>query len=388
MFQQHRPSTAFINLQSLANNFHALKSLVGNNFFCPMIKADAYGHGDVEVARRLEKEKAQMLGVALVEEGAKLRDNGVKTGLLHVGVFDTVAAAKSIVDYKLTPALSTWDQISLLEQTLQNPIKVHVKFDTGMHRLGFAMSDAGKVFEKLKGHNKIQVEGVMTHLHSGEDADDVGGTAFDQLKKFQTVIEMFKPMNPIPHALNSSGLLNFAKHKNSSLPNGISSIQAARPGLALYGVSPIENPPVRLEHVMSLRTKTARYLEVKAGESVSYGAAWQAPADSVIAVVPMGYADGYHRILSNHGEVLFRGKKAAVVGIVCMDYFMINVTPFLKSEPANSLKAEEVTVFGYDSSGNLLETASVASKARTVPWEMLTSVSSRVPRKYLDEGIK
>lgn len=389
MFQQHRPSTAYIDLKALTQNYHGLKNMVGvSQFFCPMIKADAYGHGDIKVAEVLEKEKCQIMGVALVEEGVRLRDAGIKTNLLHVGAFDSAAAAKAIVDYKLTATLNTWEQLSVLEQTLQSPIKVHVKFDTGMHRMGFALKDAEKVFTKLKGHNKIQVEGIMTHLHSGEDADDVNGSSFQQLKDFQNVIEIFKPLNPIAHALNSSGAMNFAKHKNSKLPFGISSVQPARPGLALYGVSPIDNPPVKLEPVMSVRTKTTKYLEVKAGETVSYSATWQAPSDSVVAVVPMGYADGYHRILSNKGEVLFRGQKAAVVGIVCMDYFMINVTPFLKSETVDSLKNEEVTLFGYDSSGNLLEAASVAKKAGTVAWEVLTSVSGRVPRKFLHEGMK
>jgi alanine racemase len=377
-----RSTRAVIHLDHLAHNVSELRRSLGSPsiFFCPMVKANGYGHGDVEIAKKLVAEGVEHLGVGLIEEGILLREMGVKGDLIFFGTFDE-SGAKAVVEYSLTPVLSTWDQLKALESTVRTIYPVHVKFDTGMHRLGFSMNDVAKLSQYFQASNKLQLKGILTHLHTGEDADNIDGTSFEQLRKFQQVERTFQYLKPVSHTLNSAGMLNFLKHQGRTLPHGISTGQGVRPGLAIYGLAPVETD-LKLKPVMSLRSETVKYHLIKAGDGVSYNHTWKASQDSVIAVVPMGYADGYHRLLSNRGEVLFRGQRAPVVGNVCMDYFMINITPILKSqEVVESLKPESVTLFGSDETGKELSAFEVAKKAQTISWEILTSVGERVPRE-------
>lgn len=377
----YRHTSAIIHLDHLKHNLQTLRALVGPKvFFCPMVKANAYGHGDIEVARCLEKNGVTTLGVGLVEEGLLLRENGIKTELLVFGVFGT-DAVEEVLQKKLTPVLSTWDQLHSLEKITQ-PLNVHLKFDTGMHRLGFSMSDADKLASYFQTHKKLQLKGLLTHLYKAEDADQFEGASFEQLKKFKTIEQKFSTFSPLTHTLNSAGLLHFSQHKNKKLPHDISTEQGVRPGLLIYGVSPLTQGP-QIKPVMSLRSHIVRYHHLAAGESVSYGGTWKASTASIVGVVPMGYADGYHRRLSNHGELLFRGRKVPVIGNVCMDYLMVDLTKALAQQNSENLGEEEVTLFGYDSQGHLLDASEVAVKAQTIPWEILTSVGERVPREYV-----
>jgi alanine racemase len=154
-----------------------------------------------------------------------------------------------------------------------------------------------------------------------------------------------------------------------------------RPGLAIYGLSPIANPSLFLKPVMSLRSETVKYHFVRQGEGVSYNHTWKADRDSIVAVIPIGYADGYHRLLSNKAHVLFRGQRVPLVGNVCMDYVMVDLTNVIKNEVADSMKPEAVTLFGQDEMGNEISAAELAQKAQTIAWEILTSVGERVPRE-------
>lgn len=351
-----------------------------SRFFCPMVKANGYGHGDVEISKQLEKEGVQHLGVGLIEEGLLLREMGINTGLLFFGTCDE-RGAKVVIAHRMIPVLSTWDQLKAFESVAPKDYPVHVKFDTGMHRLGFDLKDLSKLTAHFAGSSKLKIQGVLTHLHTGEDAGDVEGTSFEQLRKFQDVEKAFQNQKVISHTLNSAGFVNFLSHQGKTLPHGISPNQGVRPGLAIYGLSPVATDKLNLKPVMSLRSETVKYHWIPKGDGVSYNQTWKAPKDSVIAVIPMGYADGYHRLLSNKGEVLFRGQKVPVVGNVCMDYLMIDVTATLKDETAESLKPEAVTLFGADEKGNSISAVDVAKKAQTISWEILTSVGERVPRE-------
>lgn len=398
-FQQNifRPTTAMIHLDHLAENVKQLQTSFGeNNFFCPMVKANAYGHGDVEVALRLEKEGVKTMGVGLVEEGLLLRQMGCQTELLVFGIFDQEAAFE-VVKWRLTPVLNLWNQFEDLEKVLLSfgkehlPLPIHIKFDTGMHRLGFDWKEADKIFQFLESKKNIfKVKGILTHLHSGEDASDSAGKSFEQLRKFLEVETIFSSLNPISHTLNSAGLLNFIQMKKNSFSGlpGISLNQGVRPGLAVYGYSPLKESilGINLKPVMSLRSHVVRYHELQVGEGTSYGHTWKAGRKSIVGVVPIGYADGYHRILSNQGAVLFEGQKVPIVGNVCMDYLMIDVTDVIRGRDRDLFYESEVTLFGYDESGNLLAANEVATKAKTIPWEVLTSVGERVPRVYLEKS--
>lgn len=384
-----RHTSAVIHLDHLAHNFRILRAFHGESkFFCPMVKANGYGHGDVEVARCLEKEGAQQLGVGLVEEGLLLRQMGVHCELLVFGIFDR-RAAEEIVKWKLTPVISVWSQIDALEALPHLGsvrIPVHIKFDTGMHRLGFSLEDAQKVFDRLSKHSKLEVKGICTHLFKGEDAHDLNGQSIRQLQKFSIVEGIFSPLKVVSHTLNSAGILNLhrLRQEGVTLPHGVSSIQGARPGLLIYGLSAMEDTPVELtlKPVMSLRSHIVRFHRLQKGETVSYGGTWASPRESIIGVIPIGYADGYHRVLSNKAEALVKGQRVPLIGTVCMDYVMVDVTGLVTDQEVNFNREVEATLFGYDSSGNLLKASELSTKAQTIPWEILTSIGERVPRVY------
>jgi alanine racemase len=380
--ERFRPTRAVIHLDHLAHNVRELKKAMGSEprFFCPMVKANGYGHGDVEISKCLEKEGVQVLGVGLIEEGLLLREVGIKAGLLFFGICDG-KGARQVVESRMIPVMSTWDQIRAFESCASAGYPVHLKFDTGMHRLGFSLKDLAKLSQYFSTQSKMKVQGILTHFHTGEDASNLEGSSFDQLRLFQYVEKAFQGQKVISHTLNSAGLLGFLSHQGKTLPHGISPDQGVRPGLAIYGVSPVATSSVSLKPVMSLRSETIKYHFVPEGEGVSYNRTWTAQKDSVIAVIPIGYADGYHRLLSNKAPVLFRGQRVPVVGNVCMDYLMIDVTSTLKNETAGSLKPEAVTLFGQDEKGNEISVGELAQKAQTISWEILTSIGERVPRE-------
>jgi len=386
----YRHTTAMIHLQNLASNVRTLRQAIGENqFFCPMVKANGYGHGDVEIALKLQEIGVTSVGVSLVEEGILLRKMGVKTEILVFGIFDQ-GAVKEIFHHKLTPVVSLWEQVEALEQLLPGSIPIHLKFDTGMHRLGFSWKEADLVYDYFKSRNsKLKVNGICTHLHSAEDASEPSGKSFEQLRRFQEVERIFARMNPVFHTLNSAGMLNFIKMRAEGLSGlpGISLNQGVRPGLAVYGYTPLKYdiPGIELKPVMSLRSEVIRYHQLELGEGVSYGHNWRAGRESIVGVVPIGYADGYHRILSNRGVVLFDGKRVPVVGNICMDFLMIDVTDVVQDRRLEDYAHAEVTLFGYDSQKNLIKATEIAEKSQSIPWEILTSVGERVPRIIEDD---
>lgn len=399
--QSYRHTSARINLDSLAHNFHVLRKGLGESqFFCPMIKANAYGHGDIEVALRLEQEGVRTMGVGLVEEGLLLRQMGVQAELLVFGIFEKSGAIE-MLRHQLTPVVSVWSQLEDLESAsvsvrgVKLPIDVHVKFDTGMHRLGFDWIEARKLYEFFQTKKSIfKVKGILTHLHSGDDAATPSGKSYEQFQKFMEVESIFANLKPISHVLNSAGLLNFIKMRKGAAPNsipGISLNQGARPGLSIYGYSPLNEKvnSVELKPVMSLRSHVVRYHQIPIGDGVSYSHTWHSKRKSIIGIVPIGYADGYHRHLSNKGEALFLGERVPVVGNVCMDFLSLDLTDAFSRAGVSSLSEAqnmpaEVTLFGFDSQNNCLPATELAEKIGTIPWEILTSVGERVPRVMID----
>ena len=383
-FADHRPTKAVINLNHLRENFLFLRSLAPQSFFCPMIKANAYGHGDIEVALALEKAGATHLGVALIEEGQRLRGMGVKCDLLFFGLMER-AGAQACLEAGLTPVLNNWEQIRILQSVASGQVmKVHLKFDTGMHRLGFEPEDALVLQDFLQNNPDFRLEGVMTHLHTGEDASSPDGASFQQMRDLQKAAAFFQEWQPQIHSLNSAGLLNFVEHRTrgSSELSGVSLSHGARPGLSLYGFSPLEsgNFSDRLKPVMSVSSKIVSVKQVLAGQGVSYGHSWKAARSSWVGTIPAGYADGYHRVLSNQAQVLVEGHRVPVIGNVTMDYLMVDLTELVGAGGAEAFLWKDVTLFGYDSRGNLLSAKELAVAAKTITWEILTSVGERVPR--------
>lgn len=386
--EMFRRTYAEINLDHLAHNIDVIQKMnPGSPFICPMVKANAYGHGDVQLALFLEILGVKHLGVCLIEEGLLLRNLGVKAEILVFRGFDKVGAEK-IIQYNMTPVVSTWEHLEHLEAAATSPVSIHLKFDTGMNRLGFRPEEAQKLYDYLWQNKKIRLKALVTHLFNGEDAVTATGNSAKQLRLFHEIGKVFKPFKIFSHALNSAGILSLMqlKKENKSAPDHPLLLEnwGLRPGLMIYGYNPlVERDQCNLKPVMSLKSHASTFRAVKAGETVSYGGTWTAPKDSIVAVVPIGYADGYHRILSNKSHVLFKGKKVPVVGNICMDYLMVDVTEVVANQSLEQFKDTDIVLFGEGEDGSFLSPEDLAGQAGSITWEMLTSVGERVPRRYI-----
>ncbi len=386
-----RPLRAEICLENLRHNYRLLRSIVGKEqFFCPMLKANAYGHGDIEIALALRNEGAKCFGVALVEEGVRLREHIPDASLLVFQPFADLHSARAVVANRLTPVLSSWDSIRALESAAgadSAQTEIHLKFNTGMARLGFAPSEAEKLAAYFRSsHRSLIVRGICTHLFAGEDALHGDGHTHVQLKLFSEIFEHFKSNEICGHVLNSSACLaRFLGPDNLVLKHW-----GARPGLSLYGVkAPVTGlnaeaisryEKIDLRPVMRVISKVVHAQRLANGDTVSYGGRYQVKRESTIGVVPIGYADGYMRRLSSKANMSCRGRLVPVAGTVCMDFTMIDMTA------ANASVGDEVVVLGAqnaDGQTAMISAQELADLAGTNAYEILTNFSARVPRVYV-----
>lgn len=387
--EMYRRTFAEISLENLIQNWYEIKKVARDDrFICPMVKANAYGHGDVQIAAALVREGAEHLGVCLIEEGLLLRSAGIQSQILVFRGFDKQGAQK-ILENQMIPVVSTWDQIKYLESAADEPVKVHLKFNTGMNRLGFEVDQCEKLFSFFKNAKKLKLKAALTHLAQGEDAALASGFSAVQMGVFQQVVDFFKPLNIYYHVLNSGAIASLAQVQKENPSNHFLQREkwGFRPGLALYGYHASSSlKPMELAPVMTLKSVVNNIRQVKKNESVSYGCSWVASRDSKIAVVPIGYADGYHRLISNRGQALFANHLVPIVGRICMDFLMLDVTDVLGNADDAKWVDEEVTFFGYDEKGQFLSAEASAEAASTIVWETLTSVGERVPRHF--KGLK
>ena len=387
--EMYRRTFAEISIENLLSNWQQIKNVAGDDrFICPMVKANAYGHGDVQVALALEHVGVDTVGVCLIEEGLLLRSSGFNSQILVFRGFDRIGAQK-ILEYQMTPVVSTWEQIHSLEAVADEPVKVHLKFNTGMNRLGFNNDQVEKLFQHFKNSKKLKLKAVLTHFALGEDAIDANGFSSEQTEKFSKIYDYFKPLKVYAHLLNSGGIASLAQIKSKNEANHflLKEKWGFRPGLAMYGYQPssIFNE-MNLLPVMTLKSVVNNIRFVKKDETVSYGCSWKASRDSKIAIVPIGYADGFHRLISNKGHALFANKLVPVVGRICMDFLMLDVTDVILDDNVTKWIEEEVILFGYNDKSTLLSAEKVAEVSQTIVWETLTSVGERVPRHF--KGLK
>ena len=389
----YRKTWAEIDLGKIRRNFSRFVQLFQpQTFICPMIKADAYGHGATEVAKALRLEGATHLGVSLLEEGLRLREAGDTRDILTFGSFEGHESANAILAANLTPVVSQWQELESLTGLDFHPArktKIHLKFNTGMNRLGFTPADAPKLRDWIDHHPAFELEGIATHLQRGDDAGNPEGDSAAQLKSFTLVLRAFQGIQFQSHVYNSSASVNLAalRAKKSAQEDHA---HGARPGIGIYGITPTNdaNSDIGLEPAMRWISHLVDVRSVPVDETVSYGATWKAKRASVIGVVPAGYADGVYRILSNRGSVLCRGQRAPIVGIVCMDLFMVDLTDIVTKTGA-VVRGEEIIMIGEqagqeDRSGakGTIHASEIADLAHTIPYEVLTRVSQRVPRIY------
>jgi len=367
-----RGVVAEISLDAVANNVRVAKShLKPGTKLCAVVKANAYGHGAVRVAQEAARNGADFMAVALVQEAVELRDAGIDTPILVLGAM-TPEVADITVKYDISHAVFDEERLYALNEAAlkQNKkAKVHLKIDTGMHRIGIQVEDAGKFAKLAAGMPGIYIEGAFSHFATA-DADSKEYAAF-QYARFMKAMELIEAEGieiPIKHISNSAALTEIEAYQ----------LDMVRQGITLYGLHPADITAgyERFEPVMRLKAKVSYVKALPAGETIGYGRTFTVNRPSIIATVPLGYADGISRKLSNKGYMLIKGKKAPIVGKVCMDQIMLDVTDI-----PNVKVGDEVIVFG----GRELPMELVAEWAETICYEMVCAVSARVPREYVRE---
>lgn len=347
---------AEIDLAALEYNTARIKESLGDVKQMAVIKANAYGHGAVEVAQRLEKCGVDYLAVACLSEALELRENGICTPILIMG-YTPVAHAGLLTRYGITQAIFDIDYARALSDAANAPITVHIKVDTGMNRLGVVSTEEVCEISQMR---NLKPEGIYTHLAAADMPND--GFVGEQVEAFRKILSKLVDIKfEITHCANSGGMLYY----KSTWFNMV------RTGLVNFGAAghPDYKP------VMKLKARIAQVKDIQAGQTVSYGRTFTAEQNMKIAVVCAGYADGYMRSLSSKGFADYDGVLVPVIGRICMDMLMIDV-----SEIRGAKAGDAVTLFGSEN----LSTATVAGLAGTIPYEMLCSVGGRVPRKYFD----
>ena len=374
----HRATRAEINLQAFRHNLQTLrKYLDPQTQIMAVVKADAYGHGAVSCARiAVESGAANYLGAGVIEEGIELRENGLNAPILILGsIFPD--EAEDLVRHNLATILCTQSLAQALSKEAEKQdktVSVHIKVDTGMNRLGISPENLPALLDQVRNLKNLKIEAVSTHFSSADD-EDLSVTQA-QLEEFQTALTILQKEGvhtPIVHCANTSALFKFPE----------SHFNMVRPGLILYGVLPSpslrpvidqgENP---FQPVMQWKSQIILLKPIAKNQPVSYSGSFTTQRDSLIATLPIGYADGLHRMLSNKMDVLIRGRRAPQVGNICMDMILIDVTDIPDVQAG-----DEVVIFGRQGD-EMISVEELAVKGKTIPYEILCSVSKRVPRIY------
>lgn len=365
-----RGAVAQIDLNALEHNFRAIKKVTKNRPTIAVVKADAYGHGAVEVSRRLSMLGVEFLSVAFIDEAKKLRDSGINEKIIVL--FDT--ELEDVFEYNLIPVIFDKKSAYYLSREAErrnSKIHVHVKVDTGMGRLGFPLNSAIPDILEIANLKGIHVDGIMSHFSEADKPDspfsryqiDAFNRIRDGLLEKNIGIRYF-------HLANSAAIL--------SLPE--SHFDAVRPGLMLYGYSAVKGNTFKglLKPVMKIKTELVAIRRFKENSPISYGRSFITKRDSIIGVIRLGYADGFSRLLSNSSYVLVKGKKVPVVGTICMDLTMVDLTDL-----DDISEGEDVVILG-DQGDECIDAEEIASWAKTIPYEILVSLGGRALRNYED----
>jgi len=363
---------AHIDLASLVHNLTQIRRyLSGNAAVLAVVKANAYGHGAAETAKTLVRHGVSALGVVSVTEGLALREAGITTDIIVLGpTFDE--QLPDALHGRLTLVIGDQPRLAALARAAdakRSSVPIHLKVETGMGRLGFSVDEMPVVIDALQRHTSLKVEGLMTHL---SDADGkTSDYTEQQLATFHQALELLTARGlrpPLVHTANSAAIVRYPRAHFSLV----------RPGIMLYGYHtlPASLSAPALKPVMTLRTTIACLRTVKPETSISYNRTFVAARASRIAVLPIGYADGYSRRLSNRGAVLIHGKRAPIVGMVCMDMTMVDVTDI----PAARV-GDEAMLIGQQGQ-ETIGADELAEWSGTIPYEILCGIGPRVPRIY------
>ncbi|MEW6215399.1 MAG: alanine racemase [Nitrospirota bacterium] len=382
----NRGAVAEINLSAIAHNLETVKKIVKNRTVIAVVKADAYGHGCIEVSKRLIKEGASYLAVAYTGEAIQLRDAGISAPIIVL--FDS-EDIEDFFNFNLIPVvhdIKTASVLSIAARKRGTTIQVHVKVDTGMGRLGLSGDRIINDLVKISEIEGIELAGLMSHFSDADLSDK--SYAILQLERFNEIREATSERlnrKIFSHIANSAAVLTFED----------AHLDAVRPGLMLYGYSPLiqyPNPstpplekggkggfePINLVPTMKVKTRILRVRNLPPGSPVSYGRTFITRRQSRIGVLPVGYADGYNRLFSNNAEVLVKGRRVPVVGRICMDLTMVDLTGV-----EDVREGDEVVILGKQGDESITA-HELAYKAKTIPYEILTSLGSHSRKEYID----
>lgn len=377
MNPEEKRTWAEISMQAIEENYYELRRLIGTDCrFLGVVKANGYGHGAIPVAKRLEEMGADYLAVACLDEAIELRNAGLSMPILILGI-TPLEFAPALLEYNLTQTVGDSEMakaLSALAQKRGETLKIHLKIDTGMSRLGFYVKEeeeslTAREIGALQNLPNLHFEGIFTHF---SDADGSEAYTMSQFNKFLNLLDALERQEnmtfEIRHCAASAAVINYP----------CTHLDMVRPGLALYGMYPAENMDmiVKLRPAMSLRTRIAAVHHLPKGTPVSYGRTYILERDSTLAVLPIGYADGLHRLCSNGIEVLIHGQRAKQIGRICMDLCMVDIT-----ELPNVKAGDVATLFGIDGEA-VLPVEEMANQIGTISYELVCAPSPRVFRVY------
>ncbi len=367
-----RPTRAIVDLGAIAHNIKGIREAIGKiRHLMAVVKADGYGHGAVEVAKAALQSGADYLGVALPQEAKELKDAGIDTPVLILGPVRVEQAAE-VIESGAEQTVCSMDLAEVLDREATKAgvrVAVHVKVDTGMGRIGVPPQGAVEFIRAIRRLRALELKGIFSHFSSADEKDK--SFSLKQLRVFDDIIHTLEASGisiPLRHMANSAAVLD--------LPQ--SYYDMVRPGIMIYGFYPSEHVSrsIPLRPAMTFLTRVAFLKRVGPGTPISYGRTYHTQRESVVATLPVGYADGYSRLLSNKGEVLVRGQRAPVVGRVCMDMIMVDVTHI-----RGVREGDEVILFGEEPSAD-----EIARLTDTISYEVVCGVSKRVPRIHVSSS--
>ena len=373
-----RPTYIEVDCQKLRSNLDVIQ----NHLFqkdqqkipiMAIVKANAYGHGIVEIAQFLQKQNIDYLGVAFLEEGIELRQNGIVIPILVLGGI-LGEQIPQFIEYDLTLTASSVDKFESIETYCQQnntTARVHLKIDTGMERIGIHYYSVTPLLEKAKRSNFVVTEGIFSHFANADDLDLTH--AQQQLQRFQNVLDASKELGlsfRYVHMANSGAILQMPE----------SWFSMVRLGILMYGVYPNPQIPktIPVQPILAWHTKIVYFKVIQPHHPVSYGSTWQSETQTRLVTLPVGYGDGYHRRMSGQAQVLLRGKRYNVVGVVCMDQMMVNINW------DSGYNGDDVILIGEQGEESIT-VEELANWSGTISYEILTSINKRVPRKYINK---
>lgn len=366
-----RPTRLEIDLKILAENYQQIKKHVAHAKMMPILKANGYGHGLVRVAQLMQELGADYLGVAVLEEGILLREQGIKIPILVLGgIWGN--QIPHFLKHNLTITASSIEKLNQIDEIavqMKLKAKVHLKIDTGLERIGVHYYSAEKLLDATLKCRNLKIEGIFSHFANSDNLE-LSYTHL-QLERFLEVLRFYEKHSlqlPIRHISKSGSILQMPE----------ANLDMVRPGLLLYGVYPSQEIPhtVKVKPASTWKSLVVYFKVIKANNPVGYGLTWQSDHDVRAVTVPVGYGDGYFRSMSHNAQVLLRGKRYPVVGTISMDQIVVNI------ESDSSYNGDEIILFGSDGK-NKITVEELAEWAGTIPYEILTNINTRVPRVYL-----